>query len=95
MSSYDEMFESDEMNEIERSNELTEAKEAKETNLNEELNLIENEILRDFETPEEYLLYYARVGNVDKLKKLFDFIDKEKMSINVNVKGKNPFHDRF
>ena len=71
-----------------------EAKEAKEAmSLNEELSslhelsLIENEIISDFETPEEYLLYYSRIGDVEKLKRLFDLVDREKASINVNVKG--------
>lgn len=71
--------------------EIKEAKEA--LSLNEELSslhelsLIENEIISDFETAEEYLLYYSRIGDVDKLKKLFDLVDRENTTINVNVKG--------
>ena len=75
--------------------ESTEIKEAKEAmSLNDELSslhelsLIENEIISDFETPEEYLLYYSRIGDPDKLKKLFDLVDRENTSININVKGR-------
>ena len=76
------------------SEDSTEIKEAKEaTSLNDELSslhelsLIEDEIISDFETPEEYLLYYSRIGALDKLKKLFDLVDRENTSLNVNVKG--------
>lgn len=68
--------------------EIKEAKEAKETNLNEELSSIENDIISDFETPEEYLLYLARIGDADRLKKLFDLLEKEKTNININAKGR-------
>lgn len=67
--------------------ELIEAKEAKETNINEELGLLEDEIIKEFSTTEEYLLYYSRTGDVDKLKNFFDLLDKEKIDLNINAKG--------
>ena len=56
--------------------------------LEEEQLLNENTYLRDFETPEEYLLYYTRAGNLDKLKQLFDLVEREKIRIDINAKGK-------
>lgn len=76
--------------------EIKEAKEAEETNLDPNvLNSFQNEIISQFESPEEYLLYYSRIGDVDKLKKLFDLLDREKTTVDINVKGKNNKESKF
>lgn len=49
----------------------------------------ENTLIADFETPEEYLLYYARSGNVGKLYQLFDFIQNENVKLDIDAKGKH------
>ena len=77
MSSYEDLCDAKEAIEVEET-----------ANLNEELNLmIQNEIISDFEKPEQYLLYYSRIGDTDKLRKLFDLLENENAPLDINVKG--------
>lgn len=48
----------------------------------------DNSLIADFETPEEYLLHYARTGNSAKLSQLFDVIRDESAELDLNAKGK-------
>jgi ankyrin repeat protein len=48
----------------------------------------ENSLIADFETAEEYLLHYARTGNVVKLAKLFELVQSERSQLDLNAKGK-------
>lgn len=43
--------------------------------------------LDDYETPEEYLLHFARIGRASFVQKLIDLKIAKQISLNINCKG--------
>jgi hypothetical protein len=41
----------------------------------------------DFDTPEEFLLYHSRTGNLKVVEKLLLLMDKKEIELDINCKG--------